>query len=117
MLVSMRRFALGMTRPGMFSDPARGDYQALARGVLFRSLARVPVLARDEPPADCTAYPARRGFADLLQLFDAVGPRAKPSWVAAVNTVDGWLWFALKNPASCRAAPVDRELWPVLGPV
>lgn len=99
LLVSTSPFDFGMTYPGLFSNPARGEYQSFAAGKSFAELAQVPVRFKGEPAADCTAFPDRIGYADLLQLCEKPGRPRTPSWVAAVNTVDGWLWYAFKDPA------------------
>ena len=100
LLLSTSPFKLGLTSPHTFSDPANREYQALARGARFTSLARVPTLFKEPAETDCASYPARPGYADLLGLFDdPANPAGHPSWAAAVNTAGNWLWFALKDPA------------------
>jgi hypothetical protein len=86
----------GMTNPSLFSDPAKREYQSFAIGVRFADLAKVPLQFKDAPDADVTRLPARRGFADLLQLCNEPGEIA---WTTATRTDEGWLWFALKDPA------------------
>jgi hypothetical protein len=100
LLVSTGKFHLGRTYPVPSADPAGGSYQSLAPDAPFRSLSRVPSIFRNQPPCDCSAFPVRPGFTDLFQQFErpAAGRQA-PSWVAAVNIAEGWLWFALKDPA------------------
>ena len=96
LLVSASRFVLGMTCPYPFSDPAAGEYQSLEIGAEFRDLSRVPSIYKHAPDADCSAFPTRCGYSDLLQLW--ADPRAKrPAWLAAVNTAENYLWFALKD--------------------
>ncbi len=95
--VSTSAFALGTTYPGVFSDPAEGAYQALAIGKRFRDLRSVPVRFNDAPPADCTRFPARTGYTDLLAVHKKPGDA--PAWTTAVNTEAGYLWFSLKDPA------------------
>jgi hypothetical protein len=110
LLCSCSPFRLGRTYPGVFSSPAKGEYQSLAASASFRELGKVPSLFRDEPPADCTAFPTRRGFCDLVQTFEQRAARSRgqqPSWIAAVNVEAGWLWFALKDP---RVMP-GRVFW------
>lgn len=86
----------GMTCPDLFSDPAAREYQSLAIGRRFRSLRKVPLLWKNPPYADCSAFPARRGFTDLLAVF--ARPRRRPAWTAATFHADGYLWFSLKDP-------------------
>lgn len=99
LLLSCSPFRFGRTYPGLASNPEQGAYQSLAPDAAFRDLAKVPSIFRGEPTADCTAFPTRRGFADLLQVFEKPSPkRDVRSWVAAVNAREGWLWYALKDP-------------------
>lgn len=93
-------FQFGMTNPALFSDPQKGEYQSLQIGQRFTDLSKVPVLWKGEPDADCTSFPARTGFADLLAVFSKPAAELKgPAWVAAVNQEAGYVWFALKDPA------------------
>lgn len=95
--LSTSKFAFGRTYPVPLANPAEGQYQWLARDAEFQSLGRVPSIFKDEKPGDCTNFPTRAGFCDLLQQFEK--PRGNAlSWVAAVNTEENWLWFALKDP-------------------
>ena len=97
--VSVSPFKLGMTNPGVFSDPASGEYQALAVGATFTDLANVPSLFKSPAEVDCSRFPTRRGYADLLAVVaDKAALGGGPAWTAAVNTADGWVWFALRDP-------------------
>jgi hypothetical protein len=97
--VSVSPFKLGMTNPGVFSDPASGEYQALALGATFTDLARVPSLFKSPAEVDCSRFPTRKGYADLLAMVaDKAALGGGPAWTAAVNTADGWVWFALRDP-------------------
>jgi hypothetical protein len=95
--VSTSRFRIGRTYPVPSGNPAGGEYQCIAVNAPFRSLNRVPGIYRDQPPCDCSTYPARPGFCDLIQQFER--PARTPSWVAAVNVAEHWMWFAFKDPA------------------
>ena len=96
LLVSSSAIRAGMTYPRPFGCPAEGSYQSLAIGRRFHSLRRIPSIFRGTASLDCTAYPARRGYSDLLQI--AQRPKLRgPCWVTAVNTDAGYLWFALKD--------------------
>lgn len=86
----------GMTCPSQFSDPAKGEYQSFAIGARFTDLAKVPLQFKGAPDADATRLPARRGFADLLQIYYQPGDIA---WLTATRADEGWLWFSLKDPA------------------
>ena len=95
--MSSSPFAMGVTNPRMFSDPAAGEYQSLAVGAKFRRLDRVPTLWKDPPTTDCSSFPRRTGFTDLLALLKK--PARTPAWMAAVCPSQGYLWFSLKDPA------------------
>jgi len=98
--VSTSPFRLGMTCPGVFSDPGSGEYQALDSGAAFTDLARVPSRWKSPAEVDCTRFPARKGYADLvLVVADARQLAGGPAWTAAVHTADHWAWFAIRDPA------------------
>jgi hypothetical protein len=96
LLLSTSPLLFGMVYPDAFGDPAAGEYQALEIGAEFKSLARVPSIFKHQQDQDCSSYPARRGFSDLLQLANLPG-RSDPAWTVAVNTAGGFLWFSLKD--------------------
>ena len=98
--ISTSPFDLGLTSPNLFSDPRNREYQALLPGGGFTRLDQVPSRLLDAPVADCSAFPTRFGYADLIQQFEKpTSANAPPSWVTAVNTADHWLWFAFKSAA------------------
>lgn len=95
--VSVSPFQVGMVCPHQFSLPENGEYQALQPGAHFKDLSLVPTVFKQPATDGCSAFPTRYGYADLIGLFEA--PSSHPSWVAAVNTEEHWLWFALKSAA------------------
>ena len=98
--ISSSAMRFGMTCPGLFSDPAKGEYQALQPGQRWDKLSEVPMAWKDVPAADLTRLPARRGFADLVQIVNEPWEKTGgPAWVTATMAESGYLWFALKNPA------------------
>lgn len=98
--VSVSPFRLGMTNPTRFSDPAAGEYQSLAIDAVFTDLAKVPSIFKDPPEVDCTHFPARPGYADLLAVVaDPAALGGHPAWTAAVNTEEHWAWFELRDAA------------------
>ena len=97
MSVAVSDFELGMTPPEIFSNPVNAEYQSLAIGSRFNDLTKVPVIWKDAVPADCTRFPQRPGFTDLLQLLKK--PSGSPAWTVAVCPSRGYLWFSLKNAA------------------
>jgi hypothetical protein len=97
--ISTSPFRLGMTNPGVFGDPAAGEYQMLAEGKSFCDLREIPTLFRDPAVVDCSRLPLRRGFTDLFAVVaDAESLAGKPAWTAAVNTSENWAWFSLRDP-------------------
>ncbi len=94
----------GMTCPGLFSDPAKGEYQALQPGQKWTDLSNVPMAWKDAPDADLTRLPARVGHADLIQLVNEPWDKTNgPAWTTATFTNGGYVWFALKDPAILRS--------------
>ena len=93
--VTTSAFNWASTFPGAFSAPAAGETQALAEGAIFSDLREVPLAAGGS--TDLTRYPARPGNDDLVMMANAPATAAQPfAWSAVV--LDGYLWFALKNP-------------------
>jgi len=96
--IATSEIQFGMTCPVLFSDPANREYQSFAVNKKFQDLRHVPLLWKDCPEADCTSFPARTGFTDLLAIFSRKSQRV-PAWTAATNQQGGYLWFSLKDPA------------------
>lgn len=96
LLISTTPLQFGMVCPKLLGDPAAGEYQALEIGAEFHSLAQVPSIFKHLPAQDCSSFPARQGFTDLIQLAQT-GNAADMAWTAAVNTVENYLWFSLKK--------------------
>jgi hypothetical protein len=93
-------FRFGMTYPGIFSDPKSGEYQSLLPGARWNSLTAVPVMWKGEPDADLTSLPARKGFADLVQIVNESWEKTNgPAWMTATFADAGFIWFSLKDPA------------------
>jgi len=95
--VAVAPFRLGMTNPTVVGDPAVGHYQSLALGGRFTSLSKVPLLWKDPAWGDCSRFPTRLGFTDLLGVW-AKATQA-PAWTTATNQAEGYLWYSLKDPA------------------
>jgi hypothetical protein len=106
-LISMSPFKLGMTCPHPFSQPVNREYQALALGAEISDLSKVPTIFNDPAVTDCSSYPARVGYADMIGLYDDPVFSGQPSWAVVVNTEENWLWYALKNPVEMPA----RLIW------
>ena len=93
--IAASKFEVGMTCPVVFSNPVNGEYQSLAINKTFTDLTKVPVLAAGADPADCSSFPQRAGYTDLIQLFKK--PSKAPAWTAATCQEKGYLWFSLKD--------------------
>ena len=91
-------FRLGMTYPGIFSDPKQREYQSLLPGARWTTLAKVPVAWKGDPDADLTRLPARQGHADLVQVVNEPWEKTNgPAWMTATFTDAGYFWFSLKD--------------------
>jgi len=97
MLLSTSPILGGMTNPGSDEHSSGGEYYALKPAALFKSIEKVPTVWSDKPYDDCSRFPRRRGFVDILQLYNR--PAAGPAWTCAVYPGQGFLWFALKDPS------------------
>lgn len=99
--VATSEFRFGMTSPFVFSRPENREYQSFEVGKRFSDLTQIPLAWKGSKPADGSAYPARKGFADLMAVF------SKPSsdlpqglaWTTATNDDAGYLWFSLRDPS------------------
>lgn len=81
--------------PGPFANSADGETQALKECAEFSDLREVKLAAGGT--TDLTHYPARLGNEDLVMMSHPPATAEQPfAWSAAV--MDGYVWFALKNP-------------------
>lgn len=98
MLISTSPIRFGMTAPREAVVRDEGEYYALEPLRRFRSLDKVPTIWKDRSlrDADCSSFPRRKGFVDILAVF------AKPdqdfAWTAATFQSQGFVWFSLKDP-------------------
>lgn len=94
--VSVSPFRWASVYPEWFSNPADGARQELKIGAVFPDLAEVPLA--DGGTTDLTKYPARPATDDLVMMVSEKATPEQPfAWSAVV--MDGYVWFALKNPA------------------
>jgi len=93
--ITTSKFDFGMTTPERIDDPATGSYQAFAPGETFTSLKKVPLNFAHEPFGDCTSFPTREGFDDILGIFK--NPTNTPAWTTAFNADEGSLWYSFKD--------------------
>jgi hypothetical protein len=93
-LISTSDFSVGQVFPEPLGVPAQGSYSALKPGARFTRLDRVPLALGGH--ADLSAFPARRGYDDLVQLLTR--PVQPFAWTAVTFPEQGYAWFALKDP-------------------
>jgi len=98
--VTTSDFQFGLTSPFVFSNPENGEYQSFEVGKRFSNLAKVPLAWKGSKPTDASAFPARKGFADLLAVFSERAAKLPHglAWTTATNDDAGYLWFSLRNP-------------------
>lgn len=97
LLISTSPVSFCMTNPTEADYWENGEYYCLEPGKEFTDLSRVPTIWKNRPYADCSVFPLRRGFTDILQIYRK--PAAIPAWTVASAPSAGYLWFSLKNPA------------------
>lgn len=91
---------LGITSPWGEVPTADGEYYSLAPLSRFTKLEKVPTRWKADPFTDCSLFPAREGFVDLLQIVQKPPKRPNtPAWLTATASEEGYLWFALKDPS------------------
>ena len=98
MRISTSKFDLGLTAPGpdVPTDEA-GEYYALAPSAEFSTLSAVPSRWKRPDTVDCSVFPARAGFVDILSLSVRPGRLSTPAWTAAVCEEGNYLWYSLKD--------------------
>jgi hypothetical protein len=102
-VVSTSRFVHGQVLPTPFENPEEGGYQCLRAGASFRKLERVSLAAADRDGrryVDLSVFPSRKGFDDLVMLTSYA--RSTFAWNAVTFPVQGYVWFALRNPQVLR---------------
>ena len=98
--IATSKIRFGMTSPVLFSNPANREYQSFAIGKKFSDLRHVPLQWKDAEDADCTSFPARTGFADLLGIFSERAEKLDHgiAWTTATNQDAGYVWFSMRDP-------------------
>ena len=96
-LLATSPMRFGKTNPAPPGLPAEGEYYSLAPDRRFGDLKRVPLIWKGRPAGDCTRFPTRAGFTDILGVISR--PKSKLAWTAATYTKAGFLWFSLKDPS------------------
>jgi hypothetical protein len=94
--LSVSPFSWASVYPEYFSNPAEGAHQELEIGAIFSDLSEVPLA--DGGTTDLTYYPSKSKIDDLVMMVSEASTEKQPfAWSACV--FDGFVWFALKNPA------------------
>lgn len=105
--IMTKPFDLGITEPGYTSPTAAGEYYALDAGARFDRLETVPTRWKSPETTDCSFFPAREGFIDLLAWFRR--PANEPAWTIAVNLQNEYAWFSIKDPQTLPATVMWME--------
>lgn len=95
LFLSTSPFKFGIVTPESDTPTADGEYRALQGHARFSSLKQVPSRLTDYPSFDITQFPAREGFADIVQLINEEADEI--GWNCAVCPEKGYLWFSLKE--------------------
>lgn len=94
--LSVSPFRWASVYPEIFSNPADGAHQQLEIGAIFSDLSEVPL--SEGGNIDLTRYPSDHACDDLVMMVSEEATEDQPfAWSACV--FDGYVWFALKNPA------------------
>jgi hypothetical protein len=88
-------FIQGMTNPDMNPIHDNREYYSLPPGKKFDDLKKVPTIWSDNPVTDCSIFPNREGFVDIIQLYNSTESRY--GWTTAVFQEQGYLWYSLKD--------------------
>jgi hypothetical protein len=96
MRITTGPFYFGMTTPRACEFYHEAEYYSIASGQNFTDLGKVPTVWKDAPYTDCSVFPAREGFMDVIGIFSIAGDY--PGWTAAAVPSEGYLWFSLKDP-------------------
>ncbi len=94
-LISTSPFKLGQVYLEPTENPEDKGYSILKPGAVFKRLDAVPMITGET--TDLSVYPARRGFEDIAILV--TDPKLKLGWTAVSFPREGYVWFALKDPA------------------
>ncbi len=93
--ISTSPIKVGYTNKNESADYNEGEYYSLASLKKFESLERVPTIWKENEFTDCSIFPAREGFVDILQVFNKSGEDF--AWSAVTVPEEGYLWFSLKD--------------------
>ncbi len=93
--ISTSTIKFGYTNKYESGSYNKGEYYSLASREKFESLEKVPTVWKDDKYTDCSVFPAREGFIDILQIYNE--SKKDFAWSAVVVPEEGYLWFSLKD--------------------
>ncbi len=93
--ISTSAIKFGYTNKYEGSSYNSGEYYSLASLEKFESLEKVPTVWKDNKFTDCSVFPSREGFVDIIQVYNK--PQDDFAWSAVVIPEEGYLWFSLKD--------------------
>ena len=88
-------FELGMTHPGIFSDPVNLEHGALASGEEFSDITKIPSKFKNPETIDYSVYPSPIGYTDIWAVFKKES--STPGWSCVSFPERGYMWFVLKD--------------------
>jgi len=95
LFLSLSSFHTGIVTRESDTPYSNGEYHALQGHARFSSIEKIPARQIEKPFEDCSIFPARQGYVDLIQMFYYPQDIA---WCAASCPSGGYLWFSFKNP-------------------
>lgn len=103
--ISTSPFGFGVSRRFPELHNEGGEYASIASETLFDDLRNVPTIWKEPAHTDCTVFPARPGYCDIIQIFAdrSKSEMERPAWIAAVAPGERYVWFTLKNRAELPA--------------
>ncbi|MFP4377291.1 MAG: hypothetical protein ACLFP4_09620 [Spirochaetales bacterium] len=96
LLISTSPVRFGMVDTDNAPVYVNEEYRSLEAGARFEQPEAVPTVWRREAQSDCTVFPAREGFVDIIQVV-AEPREGEPAWVTAACPERGYLWYSLKD--------------------
>ncbi len=105
--IQTKAFDFGMVDPEFIPPYADGEYTSLAPGAFFNDLREIPTRWKDPQTADCSQFPARRGFVDIIALFRRA--ESGIAWTVAINNEENYLWYSLKDASVLPATVLWME--------
>jgi hypothetical protein len=97
MKISVSPFEFGMVAPADELLHSDGEYYSLLKGSRFKKLEKVPTVWKKPAFENCSLYPRREGFDDIIALMRK--DSGHTAWQAVSLTSEGYIWYALKDPS------------------